>query len=157
MSIKEETEKSQKSCNFCGQEKLTFKICVDCRDELMNFQTESELLIAPTDFKSILNTFYWSCNLFLGYLEQFDITTISPNEVIPDLKKDLNYIVVHYRPSATYGIDDELRTLIEKIANNLTYLKRANFVNKEDRQLFHVFPIVFWNFHFMLKFLSKII
>ena len=143
-------------CNFCGQEKLTYRVCEGCRDELLTFSTEPEFVITPEDYGGFMKTLYWSCNLFLGFLEQYDEYSIYPNKLLPEIKRDLNRIVIAYKPTERQRIDATLIKLIEDIGEKLNAMKRNEFKIKSDRQLFHVFPIIFMNFNFTLKFLSKI-
>ena len=152
----ETKEIMNKGCNFCGQKRLLFNICEPCKDELLHFQLEKEISFTVADYQPFMKTLYWSCNLFLGFIEQFDETTTSFRD-IPTLKKDLQEIVFSYKPTTTPEINNKLLLLIKSVANKLNVMKRFEFDNPSDRKLFHTFPIMFYNFYFSLELLSKII
>lgn len=156
ISIKNE-EIKQKSCSFCGQVKLTFQICVGCKDELLNFQTENAVTLTHNDLKPFMRTLYWSCNLFLGFLENFDTTFRLQPEPYVVLKNSLMKLTSYYQPTKSRKFDSRLIEWVKLINEQLVTLKRGEFQNKQDRSLFHVFSVIFMHNLTTINLLSKVL
>jgi hypothetical protein len=142
-------------CSFCGQKKPTFLICEEDKDELLNFQNEKAVSLKPEDYKHFMKTLYWSCNLFLGYLEEFDDSSIFPYHELEFLKKDLIRFVGIYKPTRKTKVEDKLQDIITDIYHSLVRIKSLELRIPKEKHLFQVFAVFFLNFSSTIRILSK--